>query len=396
MAVVSKRRMQQQQQWSNRLKVGRVLLTVLSLFILAILLFRYDRQKNDTHYRKQLSSVSSSSSSYRSEPYLSPNHLLFFSSSSKKDAGGGGGGGAQLRGAAAKIETTETEETKVHEKQQSEKEEEEEQPHDKDESEGNNEETQEKKDIERKVIDNIIPQQEQLLPRPLKQEQPQPKQHNSSYRRIKLVLSNLKSSSTDSKTTTTTTTEGEIIFELHPEWAPIGVERVRTLLERHFYDQARFFRVLPKFVVQFGIAADPHVQKQWQHATLRDDDEEPNENADPDKNAVRIGNVRGTVTFAKTGKNSRTTQLFINTGNNSYLDRQGFAPIGTIVAGMEYVDRIQDEYREQPQQHLIVTHGNAYLQEHFPHLSYISSVQIMHDDDPLSEKESLSIVDPVM
>jgi cyclophilin family peptidyl-prolyl cis-trans isomerase len=395
MAVVSKRRMQQQQQWSNRLKVGRVLLTVLSLFILAILLFRYDRQKNDTHYRKQLSSVSSSSSSYRSEPYLSPNHLLFFSSSSKKDAGGGGG--AQLRGAAAKIETTETEETKVHEKQQSEKEEEEEQPHDKDESEGNNEETQEKKDIERKVIDNIIPQQEQLLPRPLKQEQPQPKQHNSSYRRIKLVLSNLKSSSTDSKTTTTTTTtEGEIIFELHPEWAPIGVERVRTLLERHFYDQARFFRVLPKFVVQFGIAADPHVQKQWQHATLRDDDEEPNENADPDKNAVRIGNVRGTVTFAKTGKNSRTTQLFINTGNNSYLDRQGFAPIGTIVAGMEYVDRIQDEYREQPQQHLIVTHGNAYLQEHFPHLSYISSVQIMHDDDPLSEKESLSIVDPVM
>jgi cyclophilin family peptidyl-prolyl cis-trans isomerase len=241
----------------------------------------------------------------------------------------------------------------------------------------NSDETREKKESERKVPeiiqppppaaapDEIVP--EQLLPRP--QEQLQPR----NYRRIQLVLSNLKRISEDD----TTTTEGTVLFELHPEWAPIGVERVRTLLEQHFYDQARFFRVLPKFVVQFGIAADPMVQKQWQHATLRDDD--PYTTTEDHADAI-VGNVRGTVTFATSGKHSRTTQLFINTGNNHHLDREGFTPIGKIISGMEYVDRIQDEYREQPKQHLIVTRGNAYLQEQFPHLSYISSVQIVHDD----------------
>jgi len=134
---------------------------------------------------------------------------------------------------------------------------------------------------------------------------------------------------------------------------------VYLLLFFHFLFS--FFRVVPDFVVQFGINGDPDVQKSWKaKGELKDDQ-------------VVGSNVRGTITFATAGPNTRTTQLFINTANNQFLDRQKFSPIGEIVSGMNFVDQIDPEYREKPSQAKITEEGNAYLEENFPNLSYIAS-----------------------
>lgn len=118
---------------------------------------------------------------------------------------------------------------------------------------------------------------------------------------------------------------------------------------------------VPNFVVQFGLAGDPEITKQWKSQVLKDD-------------PVVQSNVRGTLTYATSGPNTRTTQLFINLRDNAGLDRQGFAPIGKVIQGMEYIsDGINDEYREQPNQGKISQQGNAYLHEHFPRLSYVES-----------------------
>jgi peptidyl-prolyl cis-trans isomerase A (cyclophilin A) len=132
-----------------------------------------------------------------------------------------------------------------------------------------------------------------------------------------------------------------------------------------FWNDCRFFRVLPGFVCQFGIAASPAQQSEWRSKPLPDD-------------PVRVSNKRGTVCFATAGPNTRTTQLFISTADNAFLDRQGFSPIGKVVQGMEYVDQFYAGYGEGapsgrgPNQNLIQLKGNVYLQE-FPQLSYISS-----------------------
>jgi cyclophilin family peptidyl-prolyl cis-trans isomerase len=133
-----------------------------------------------------------------------------------------------------------------------------------------------------------------------------------------------------------------------------------------FYDQCRFFRVLDNFMVQFGIAADPSVQQTWKHEILNDD-------------PVLETNRRGTMTYATSGKNTRTTQLFINTNKkaegNKFLDKQGFAPFAQVLEGMEFVDQINKEYGEKPVQGKIVRKGNEYLAEDFPRLSYIVSIR---------------------
>ena len=120
-----------------------------------------------------------------------------------------------------------------------------------------------------------------------------------------------------------------------------------------YFDGGRFFRVIPKFMVQFGIHGDPKLNAVWREANLKDD-------------PVTQSNKRGFVTFATSGPNSRTTQLFINFGDNSFLDKDGFAPFGQVVSGMEVVDKINAEHRQTPNQMLIQSQGNAYLAQAFP------------------------------
>ena len=160
------------------------------------------------------------------------------------------------------------------------------------------------------------------------------------------------------------TTKGPFIVEVHRDWAPIGADRFYTLVRTKFFDGNAFFRVLPAFVVQFGIAADPKVTASWAGSEIQDD-------------PVKQKNVLGTITFAKTGApNSRTTQLFLNINDNASLDAQGFAPFCGVVSGMHVVEELYDGYREQPDQTRIQGEGNVYLQKEFPKLDYIKTATI--------------------
>lgn len=158
------------------------------------------------------------------------------------------------------------------------------------------------------------------------------------------------------------TTKGPVQIAVTRAEAPIGVDRFYNLVKAKFYDGARFFRVVPGFVVQFGIAADPAVTAKWD-VQVQDD-------------PVVVSNTRGTICFATSGPNTRTTQLFINLGNNQRLDAQGFAVFGTVTSGMDAVDHIYSGYGAKPDQNRIEKEGNVYLQQDFPSLDYIKSAQI--------------------
>ena len=161
------------------------------------------------------------------------------------------------------------------------------------------------------------------------------------------------------------TSKGNFVLEVTRKWAPIGADRFHELVKNKFYKEARFFRVVPGFMVQWGINADPEVQKNWKNATIKDD-------------PVVASNQRGFITYAKTGlPNSRSTQLFINFGDNSFLDPQKFAPFGRVVEGMDVVEAINAEYGEKPDQTSIQTRGNEYLKEKFPNLDFIKSMRII-------------------
>lgn len=161
---------------------------------------------------------------------------------------------------------------------------------------------------------------------------------------------------------------GKVVIQTHPEWAPLGVEHFHQLMEDDFYKDAKFFRVVNNFMVQFGIPADPANKR---GTAILDD-------------PVVQTNARGTLTYAMAGKNTRTTQLFINTKQkgNAYLDNQGFSPIGEVLEGMEYVDLIYAKYGERPDQGKITQQGNAYLDKEFPLLSYISFTYKGTPDEP--------------
>lgn len=160
---------------------------------------------------------------------------------------------------------------------------------------------------------------------------------------------------------------GQFEAEIHEDWAPLGVARFMEMVEKGVLTQARFFRVVTKprpFVVQFGIPAEPGEAGKWRNSTIQDD-------------PVNESNAEGTITFATSGPNSRTTQMFINLGDNAFLDGQGFSPIGKIVSGMDTVRAIYDGYGEAPDQSRIQARGNMYLEKEFPKLDYIESVEML-------------------
>lgn len=159
------------------------------------------------------------------------------------------------------------------------------------------------------------------------------------------------------------TSRGPVVIEVTRADAPLGADRFYNLVKAKFFDGARFFRVVPGFMVQFGLAGDPAVNKAWD-MPIQDD-------------PVKASNVRGTITFAATSApNSRTTQVFINFADNSRLDSMGFAPFGKVVSGMENVDQIYSGDGERPDQSEIESQGNAYLEKEFPQLDYIKTAQI--------------------
>jgi peptidyl-prolyl cis-trans isomerase A (cyclophilin A) len=166
------------------------------------------------------------------------------------------------------------------------------------------------------------------------------------------------------------TTAGDFTVRVTRAWAPNGADRFYNLVRHHFYDGAAFFRVLQGFMAQFGRSAYPEVSRAWEQANIKDD-------------PVVQGNARSYITYAMAGPNTRTTQVFINYGNNQRLDRDGFAAFGIVTEGMDVVDKLYGGYGEGapggrgPDQGLIGTRGRAYLQQNFPHLDTIKSATLV-------------------
>jgi peptidyl-prolyl cis-trans isomerase A (cyclophilin A) len=161
-----------------------------------------------------------------------------------------------------------------------------------------------------------------------------------------------------------TTNGGDFVVEVHREWAPIGADRLYNLVRSGYFSNAAFFRVVPGFMVQFGLSADPAINKVWKTASIQDD-------------PVVQSNKRGNLVFASAGPNTRTTQLFINYADNARLDRMGFAPFGSVVEGMNVVDKIYAVYGESPRQDLITEQGDAYLKTYFRDIDKIKLARII-------------------
>jgi peptidyl-prolyl cis-trans isomerase A (cyclophilin A) len=168
-----------------------------------------------------------------------------------------------------------------------------------------------------------------------------------------------------------TTTKGDFVVEVHRSWAPNAADRFYNLVKLGFYDDTRFFRAVPDFMVQFGISGDPQVAAKWRQASYRDD-------------PVIQSNLRGFVAFARTGRpNSSATQIFISYTNHARLDTSGFAPFAKVARGMEVVDELYKGYGEGPpdgqgpSQDRIESEGNSYLDSEFPKLDRILSTRIV-------------------
>jgi peptidyl-prolyl cis-trans isomerase A (cyclophilin A) len=164
-----------------------------------------------------------------------------------------------------------------------------------------------------------------------------------------------------------TSTKGTFVVTVHRSWAPRGADRFYNLVRARFYDGNEFFRVVKGFVVQFGISGSPAVSSAWQNANLADD-------------PVKASNTVATITYADAGPNTRTTQVFINLGNNAAnLDRLGFAPFGKVTAGMTIVKKLYGGYDDQPtnMQGAIASQGNAFLKKRFPKLDSVIRARIV-------------------
>ena len=161
------------------------------------------------------------------------------------------------------------------------------------------------------------------------------------------------------------TTKGTFVVTVHRAWSPRGADRFYNLVRAHFFDGVTFFRVVKGFVVQFGISGDPKVAAAWQQATILDD-------------PVKVSNTPATITYADAGPGTRTTQVFVNYGNNASLDAQGFSPFGRVTTGMSVLSHLYGGYGDQPTgaQQQITTQGDAFLHRQFPKLDHIVTARI--------------------
>jgi len=166
------------------------------------------------------------------------------------------------------------------------------------------------------------------------------------------------------------TTKGAFVIAVERALAPRGVDRFYRLVQAGYFDDSRFFRVVPGFIAQFGIPGDPAIARVWKDRAMPDD-------------SARTSNVRGTIAYAMTGPNTRTTQLFISLVDNSRLDAQGFAPIGRVASGMDVVDQLYGGYGESAgggmragRQGRMMEEGNAHLDREYPRLDHLVRVSI--------------------
>jgi peptidyl-prolyl cis-trans isomerase A (cyclophilin A) len=164
-----------------------------------------------------------------------------------------------------------------------------------------------------------------------------------------------------------TTTKGPFVVTVHRKWAPRGADRFYNLVLAGFYDQQRLFRVVPGFVVQWGISGTPKIAKAWQNANIQDD-------------RVRHTNARGTIDFADAGPNTRSTQVFVNLGANTQLDADGFAPFGVVTSGFATLEHLYHGYGERPtaDQGQMTQQGEAFFRKHFPKLDRILKARVLH------------------
>jgi peptidyl-prolyl cis-trans isomerase A (cyclophilin A) len=167
------------------------------------------------------------------------------------------------------------------------------------------------------------------------------------------------------------TTKGAVVIEATRAWAPLGADRFYNLVKAGYFTDIAFFRVIDGFMAQFGIHGDPAVSAAWRPARIQDD-------------PVKQSNARGYISYAMAGPNTRTTQFFINFGDNSQLDSMGFSPFARVTEGMDVVDSIYSGYGEGaprgmgPDQGRVQLQGNAYLQKDFPKLDYIKSAELLN------------------
>ncbi len=168
-----------------------------------------------------------------------------------------------------------------------------------------------------------------------------------------------------------TTTKGDFILEISRAWAPLGADRFYNLVRNGFFDDSRFYRIRAGAFAQFGIPGNPEIAKVWQHNSFKDD-------------PVKEKNLRGTIAYAMTGPDARTTQLYINLKDNPQQDEQGFAPIGKVIDGLAVVDQLYSEYAETSgggmrggKQGRLFEEGNVYLDREFPKLDKLIKAEII-------------------
>lgn len=169
------------------------------------------------------------------------------------------------------------------------------------------------------------------------------------------------------------TTKGDLLIDVTTAWAPKGAQRFYNLVKAGYYDDTAFFRAIQGFMAQIGLHGDPEINEIWSKARIQDD-------------PVKESNKRGHVTFATAGPNTRTTQFFINFGDNVQLDGMGFAPFGTVrEESLKVLDALNTEYGEGaprgrgPSQGRIHAEGNAYLKAEFPNLDYIKKASVVEE-----------------
>ncbi len=168
------------------------------------------------------------------------------------------------------------------------------------------------------------------------------------------------------------TTKGNFEIYAKREWSPQGVDRLYSLIKNGFYTDIAIFRVVPNFVAQFGIHNDSIIHKSWGKFGLED---EP----------VIMKNDAMTIAFARGGKKTRTTQIFINLKDNNRLDDldydgvKGFPVIAKVTKGSENVLKFYDKYGDKLgfRQDSIQKYGNKFIKKNYPEVDFIIKATIL-------------------